>query len=243
MLTVAICDDNKPTLEFLEKEIDTLMCAVELEHSVAAFSSGEAFIEQHKISRFDVVFLDIKMPGMDGFEVAAKMRDVFDKTYIIFVTNEESLVYDSFDFQPFYFIPKSSPELTRERLKHVIDKLSAHISAFKKIVIPMPYGMKRSVDPADVMFIRSSGNNAEYHLRGGEKIKIRRKLDEIAEELSPLLFLRPHKSYAVNMGAIETIIFPRLQMFLEDGTLISISKSRRKETEEQYSEYLSNFGR
>ena len=243
MLTVAICDDDNPTLEFLKKEIDRLINDRELEHSISTFTSGRSFIEQHKSSHFDVVFLDIKMPEMDGFEVAAEMRDVFDKTYIIFVTNEDSLVYDSFDFQPFYFIPKSSPEMTKERLKHVIDKLTAHISAYKKIVIPMPYGMKRSVDPADIVFIRSSGNNAEYRLKDGERIRIRRKLDEIMEELSPLLFLRPHKSYAVNMGFIDTINFPRLQIFLEDGTVVDISKSRRKESEELYSEYLSNFGR
>ena len=243
MLTVAICDDNMEMLQFLEKEIDTLLSVNEMEHSISAFSSGKAFLEQHKISHFDVVFLDIKMPEMDGFEVAARMRDVFDKTYIIFVTNEDSLVYDSFDFQPFYFIPKSSSEMTRERLKHVVDKLTDHISAFKKIVIPMPYGMKRSIDPADLLFIRSSGNNVEYRLKDGEKIKIRRKLDEVMDELSPLLFLRPHKSYVVNMGSIDTINFPMLRIFLEDGTVIDISKSRRKEAEELYSEYLSNFGR
>lgn len=243
MLTVAICDDNSQILDFLEKEIDQLMWDNETEHSISVFSSGKEFLEQHKKTHFDVVFLDIKMPEMDGFEVAAKMRDVFDKTYIIFVTNEESLVYDSFDFQPFYFIPKSSPEMTRERLKHVTDKLMKHISAFRKIVIPMPYGQKRSIDPADILFIRSSGNNVEYRLKNGEKIKIRRKLDEAMEELSPLLFLRPHKSYAVNMGFIETVNFPRLELILEDGTVVDISKARRKEAEELYSEYLSNFGR
>lgn len=243
MLNAAICDDNRQMLEFLEKEIDKLMCEKEMEHGIFTFSSGKEFLEQHRISHFDVVFLDIKMPDMDGFEVAAKMRDVFDKTYIIFVTSEESLVYDSFDFQPFYFIPKSSSQITRERLTHVVDKLATHISAFKKIVIPMPYGQKRSVDPADILFVRSSGNNVEYHLRGGEKLRIRRKLDEVTEELSPLLFLRPHKSYAVNMGFIDRINFPRLEMFLGDGTVIGISKARRKEAEELYSEYLSNFGR
>ena len=243
MMTAAICDDNKQTLDFLEQEIHSLLCRHEIEHSISAFSSGKAFLEQHKSAHFDVVFLDIKMPDMDGFEVAAQMREVFDKTYIIFVTNEDSLVYDSFDFQPFYFIPKSSPEITRERLKHVTDKLTAHISAFRKIAVPMPYGSKRSVDPADILFIRSVGNNVEYHLKGGEKLRVRRKLDEAMEELSPLLFLRPHKSYAVNMGAIETISFPRLQIFMEDGTFVGISKSRRKESEEQYGEYLSNFGR
>ena len=243
MLNVAICDDNRQMLEFLEKEIDSLMSDREMEHSIYTFSSGKEFLEQHKKSHFDAVFLDIKMPDMDGFEVAAKMRDVFDRTYIIFVTSEESLVYDSFDFQPFYFIPKSSPEITRERLRHVADKLTTHISAFKKIVIPMPYGQKRSVDPADILLIRSSGNNVEYRLKNGEKIRIRRKLDEAMEELSPLLFLRPHKSYAVNMGFIETVNFPRSEILLEDGTVVDISKARRKEAEELYSEYLSNFGR
>ena len=243
MLTVAICDDNRRILEFLEKEIGKFMCDKEMEHVISVFSSGKAFLEQHKVSHFDVVFLDIKMPDMDGFEVAAEMREVFDKTYIIFVTDQDSLVYDSFDFQPFYFIPKSSPEITRERLKHVIDKLADHVSAFKRIVLPMPYGSRRSVDPADILFIRSSGNNVEYRLKSGEKIKIRRKLDEAMEELSPLLFLRTHKSYAVNMGAIDTVDFPRLQMLLKDGTVVDISKARRKEAEEQYSEYLSNFGR
>ena len=243
MLTVAICDDNKLTLEFLEKEIGMLMCEREIEHNISNFSSGKVFIEEHKKTYYDAVFLDIKMPVMDGFEVAAKMRDVFDKTYIIFVTNEDALVYDSFDFQPFYFIPKSSPEMMRERLKHVVDKLTKHISAFKRIVIPLPYGVKHSINPVDILFLKSSGNNVESHLKGGEKIKIRRKLDEAMDELSPLLFLRLHKSYAVNMGFIKTINLPRLQVFLKDGTVVGISKARKKETEELYSEYLSNFGR
>lgn len=243
MLTVAICDDNKLTLDFLNREIETLMSDHEMEYNISTFLSGKVFIEQHKQSHFDVVFLDIKMPDMDGFEVAAQMRDVFDKTYIIFVTNEETLVYDSFDFQPFYFIPKSSPEMMRERLKHVVDKLAMHISAFKRIAIPLPYGIKHSINPVDILFLKSSGNNVEYHLKDGEKIKIRRKLDEAMDELSPLLFLRLHKSYAVNMGFIKTLNLPRLQVLLKDGTVVDISKARKKEAEELYSEYLSNFGR
>ena len=70
-----------------------------------------------------------------GFDVAKQMREISKDTYLIFITTESSLVYDSFDFQPFYFIPKGKPQVFEERLRHVAGKLALHTAANEKILI------------------------------------------------------------------------------------------------------------
>lgn len=66
------------------------------------------------------------MPDIDGFEVAKRIRASLDTTQIVFVTTEDSLVYDSFDYQPFCFIPKTTPEILNVKLETVIKKLAAN---------------------------------------------------------------------------------------------------------------------
>ena len=82
----------------------------------------------------------------------------------------------------------------------------------------------------------------EYSIKGREPIKVRRKLDEAMYELDSNLFVRLHKSYGVNMDFIKKIDFSELTVLLKDDSLLTISRSRKKEAEAAYIEYLRHFG-
>lgn len=143
MLRVAICDDNKPMLDFLERKLNEMFMETEMKCGISTFLSCRAFLESNTRNPFDVVFLDIVMPDIGGFEAAKQIRAFSRDEYIIFITTESSMVYDSFDFQPFYFIPKSKLRVTENRLRDVVNKLSLHISTNKKIVIQGAYESKK----------------------------------------------------------------------------------------------------
>lgn len=241
VIKVAICDDNKPTLDFLERTIDELLSKNGLRHENSIFTLGTDFLVKHKEAPFDVVFLDVLMPDIGGFEVAKQVRKVSKGTYIIFITSESSLVYDSFDFQPFYFIPKSKPSITMEKLKYVINKLCIHMAAYEKVLIVGAYDNKRYVSPEEILYIKSNLNNAEYHLCDGSVQTVRNKIEGIFLSLSPYLYARPHNRFIINMAHIDDVDFPNMEIILDNGEIVKISRGYKKEFDEAYLRYMRNF--
>lgn len=241
MMYIAICDDNKPMLDFLNDRIDDILTENGIAHEVTAFQSGQDFIDSHVKRPFDVVFLDIVMPEPNGFETAKQVRRISRDTYIIFITTEDSLVYESFDFQPFYFIPKSTPRITEEKLKHVVHKLSVHMAAGEKLLISGAYENKRYVSPSEILYIKSSVNNVEYHLISGETQAVRGRLDDVLKTLNPYVFARTHNRYIVNMSHIDVTDYPNMEIRFDNGEFVGISRGYKREFEESYIRFTRNF--
>lgn len=241
MMYIAICDDNKPMLDFLNGKIDDLLTENGRAHELTVFQSGQDFIDSHIKCPFDVVFLDIVMPEPNGFEIAKQVRKISRDTYIIFITTEDSLVYESFDFQPFYFLPKSKLRITEEKLKHVIHKLSVHMAAGEKVLISGAYENKRYVSPSEILYIKSSVNNIEYHLIAGETQAVRGRLDDVLKSLNPYIFARTHNRYIVNMSHIDKTDYPNMEIQLDNGEFVGISRGYKREFEESYLRYTRNF--
>lgn len=240
MISVAVCDDNKVFLEILINFIRDKFAKNNVECTVSGFQSGKDFLYMHTEKHYDVVFLDIAMPGMNGFDVAKEIRRVSEKTYIIFVTTETGLVYDSFDFRPFQFIPKSSPELLQSRLDYVINKLLLHMNANKSIYFDLPYNEKKSLAPNDIIYIKSDSNYLEI-ITIKEELRIREHIDNVINMVSPDLFVRVHNRYLVNMKHIGKIDYPNSEILMDNGKLINISRAHKKSLEEAYNSFLHNF--
>ncbi len=157
MVRVAVCDDNKVFLEMLVRMVKEKLEEYNVANRITDYMSGTVFLEHHKKDPFDIVFLDIIMPDMDGFEVAKEIRKISAKTYIIFVTTERSLVYDVFDFEAFDFVPKDSFELLEGKLNRVINRLSEHLSAYMKICLDISLGEKKVIAPCEIVWVQSKG--------------------------------------------------------------------------------------
>lgn len=213
------------------------------EYSIQKFTSSIDFLLKYKNEFFNAVFLDIVMPDEDGFKIAEEICRISEQTYIIFVTTESMLVYDSFNFHPFDFIPKVSSDIMEKKLKTTLKRLSLRFAKEKRITINLPHNKTMPVKMSDIMFLSSSGNNIIYYLKDKSSIEIRRKLLDAEKELDTAIFLRTHKSFIVNMSFIENINYHSLTIDLKDGILVPISKTYKKETEKRYNEYLSKFGR
>ena len=123
MLKIAVCDDNESFLETLKKIISESARDYFKDINVQCFNNGQRLLNQHKCLFFDVIFLDIDMPEFTGFDVAEILRKQRRDCYIIFVTNHNELVYGSMEFQPFYFIQKSSVSRLNKDVVNVLNKL------------------------------------------------------------------------------------------------------------------------
>lgn len=241
MINVAVCDDNKAFLELMCRAVNEMMTEFGVAFQVTDYLSGTVFLEHHKQEPFDVVFLDIVMPKQNGFEIAKEIRKISEKTYIIFVTTEDGLVYDSFDFRPFYFVPKSSSELFKARLYHVIEKLAAHLFAKRPIYLEMAFGEKRYVEPSEIISVTSKANYIDYCLSSGEILHVRGRMEDAENILSPRLFARIHNRNIINMAHVKRPDYPNNQIIMNGDRTINISRKYKKEFDEAYTKYLRDF--
>ena len=107
MLRIAICDDDQALLHSYKNRIKALFESKHVDAIIFDYTKGSKLITECKEVPFDLIFLDIDMPEMSGFDVAEKINDINADTVIIFVTNEEQLVYRSLRYSPFRFIRKA----------------------------------------------------------------------------------------------------------------------------------------
>lgn len=238
-MKVAVCDDNKVMLEFLSEYISDAFMSYNVPYEISYFTKGKEFIEQHKENPFDVVFLDIKMPDINGFEAAKCVREISEKTYIIFVTTESGLVYDSFDYHPFYFIPKGKKEILRSKLKSVIGKLIEQLKSNYPICFEMPHGEKKYVKTSEVIYVTSKSNYVDVVCKL-ETIHIRRKLENLLAELPPKSFARINNRIIVNMFFVGRVDNTRMKVTLYDGTELNVSRTYKAEFSKKYNIYLRN---
>lgn len=241
MIGIAVCDDNKVMLQYLKIQISNSFNQKLVKHNINEFLRGTDFIEQHKKTPYDVVFLDIKMPDMNGFEVAKSIRRISKKTYIIFITTEESLVYDSFDFQPFYFIPKGNTKQLEACIHSVINKLITYMAAIEPIQLELPYNDKKYVLPSKIVLVKSYKNYLDVICEEQDTIRVRGNMEYAVQILPSLMFSRIHNRYIVNMKHIAKVDYPNCVIYVDNGEEIEMSRAYKKTFEQEYNLFLRNF--
>ncbi|MCH5208905.1 MAG: response regulator transcription factor [Oscillospiraceae bacterium] len=234
MIRAAICDDEKAMLENLQKHITTEYKKQDIEIGIEQFISGGELLNAHKENAFDVVFLDIDMPEISGFDIAESMNGG-ENTLIVFVTTHDELVYSSLKFRPFRFIRKAYLE---SELPETLAAVNAEISkrnAGRKFPMRTKTG-EVFLDLGSIEYIEIYGHTLRVSIFGGEPIECYGSLGALEEQLSALDFVRVHKSYLVNLKYIFSI--ERTQIVLDDKTVIPLSRYKSAEVKAKFKNYL-----
>ena len=199
MLRIAICDDNEIMLENLKGIISDAFSEHTTDFEVSEYLGGLLLLNEHKLTPFDVIFLDIDMPKVSGFDAAKQLRDEFSNCFIIFVTSHSELVYESMDFQPFHFIRKNCSVPIEESAALIVKKLMKHIKQNEKIILDD--GSRRmAVYIRDIVYLESDKHYINYFIKNADKpIKMRESITECEEKYKDYDFVRIHKRYLINL--------------------------------------------
>lgn len=233
------------------RRISNLLTSVEQITVIEECSEGKTAIARINELKPDLVFLDVNMKDMNGFEVLQNVH-ITPKPIVVFVTAHENYAIDAFDYEAFDFILKPYRD---ERFYRTIDKLlkqspkeidqnfEKKLKEFfklnigvknihKPVRIPVKQGHRTILlEPENIKYICASGYYAEIYTEEN-KYLLRESLNNLIELLGNKNFIRIHRSAIVNINFIKEIVhseFSELDVRMKDNKLIRVSKSNKKD--------------
>jgi DNA-binding LytR/AlgR family response regulator len=230
-IKIGICDDRAEDIGRLKEALYSYNPSFQ----IIEYTDGDQLLEdcEEKKYPFDLLFLDIYMPLINGIELAGKIRSLMNDVKIIFVSSSKDHYSDAYDVFAFHYLIKP---IDSNKLNYVLDHALINIRKERSCQIQFSYkGANYRLLCMDILYVESRDKLILFHTLEGAVLKCYAKLTDIMDQLPRESFVRCHQSYAVNMLHIKEMTDSSLRI---DDMNISISRKYRKESKDKYYEYL-----
>lgn len=199
--TIAIVEDSDDAYQRLAEHIDRFAKENGQEFDVTRFSSGNPFLEQKDLG-FNIVFLDIELPDLDGLSIARRLRETNKVCSIVFVTNLAKYAQYGYEVDAISYLVKP---VTYDSFALVFRKA---INAYAQneeydFVFKIPGGMQK-ISAKRLMYVEIVSHIIVYHLVD-ETIEKTGTMSKVEKVLAPFGFLRCHNAFLVNPMFIRGI--------------------------------------
>lgn len=238
MIKIAICDDEKESLNELYIKISELFENEDfkIDIQIDLYSDSKAFMDILMDNiEYDILFLDIEMPGVNGLKIAEYIYNKRYNTKIVYVSHHEKYIIETFGYNFIWFLPKNVidrdlPKVIK-KIKEIIkiDELKYEFKSERTIV-------KVSLKDIYYFEINTDQKNHINLITDKQKYPMRKPLREVEEIMLNEFFVRSHSSYLINIRHISK--FNANSIILDNGEKIPMSKNNKKEVLNKYKEYL-----
>ena len=239
MLKAIIIDDEPYCCEILAAMLDADCPEVTV---ISICNNGADALKSIKEFFPDIVFLDVEMPKMNGFEMLEQLPAI--NFHLIFTTSYDQYALKAIRFSAIDYLLKP---VDREELKVAVQKvkdrfqipvpqqLEILLQKFKhpsqpvnKIALPTMEGLQM-IPIERIVSCESDDNYTLLKLKNGKKLLITRSLKEMEESLEQHSFTRVHRSYLVNLNEIEKYIKGEGgYLVMSDGTTIDVARNKKE---------------
>lgn len=227
LINFLLCDDNVEDLKNLENSL--LRYSFELpdyiQYHVDTCSSGLDFLKLCHEKTYQVTFLDIEMPGINGLEAAQSLRQTNENIIIIFVTSYNQYLRDSFNVQPFQYLDKPIDYDILSNLCNIITKKIAK-STHNIISIETEQG-DILINLDELMYIEVSNRKLlTFHLTNQKIYNTKSVMKNWVNTLSDYGFVVPCRGMLVNVNFIRVIA--KDTIILKNGDTLPLSRRQAK---------------
>ena len=239
MIKAIIIDDEVHCVDTLSMLLADCCPQVEVTDICLSAKKGLEAIER---SQPDVVFLDIEMPVMNGFEMLENFKKI--PFAVIFTTSYDQYAIKAIRFSALDYLlkPIDDEELVNainkislqktlpaeEQFRMLIDKVQHKKNSLTKVAIPTGEGFEL-IPSEEIIYFEADDHYTRLFLKNKNKIIACRTLKEMEEQLDDFAsFLRVHHSYIVNLNEVTKYIRGEGgYLVMSDGTTVNVSRSRK----------------
>ena len=233
-MDIAVVDDEKA----IREHICGLVEEQQPESRIEAYATGGELLASGK--RFDIVFLDIQMEGMNGIEAARNLREKnanlgVEDTVLVFITGIKDYVFDAFDLYAFQYLLKPIDE---RKFAEVLERAVREAAKKKERRVLFIKSRNLTLDQSEILYIESRAKKVEIHTVR-QTIEIYAAMDELEGQLGDE-FYRCHRAYIVNMDCITE--YDSESITLTNGDRVYLTKKKYGEFVKAYMWHLQNGG-
>ena len=235
MFRLAVCDDDNSSLILMLSLIEEYRLVSPFHFEYASFHNGlelASVLEHGK--HFDIYCLDIVMPGFDGIELGKEIRNYDKSAQIIYFTSSPEFALDSYSVKAANYILKP---ITREKLFSTLNEVLEHMKHMEETAITVKDNQGiHKILLSNLVYAEAMGRKVIYHLNSNRTLECSIRFSEVCNTLLEYsYFIKPHRSYIVNMNYINTI--ENTEITLQSPATIPIAQGKGKEIKDFYLEF------
>lgn len=233
---IYLCDDNLDFIDIITDKLKSIGISVQRQCEIKPFSDIRKMIELFEHYAADVVFLDIDMPYMTGFEAAKRLQKIKENVNIIFVTSHEDKVFQSYEYHPFWFVRKSHLEDLQIVLSRLFTKIDSEYEDKQPMFKLIAENRTIEIDIKNVIYIQAYKHYIIIKNSNSNEIQIRCKISDAQQQLAQFHFVRIQNSIIVNCRFISQVT--RKTVILQNAEEFNISRDKIDYVKKEYQKFM-----
>lgn len=237
-MKIAVCDDETAELCHITSLLNEYMLEKSIDFAVYAFQSPVELIcqIQNKI-HYDILILDIMMPAIGGIDAAKEIREYDKNVKIIFLTSSPEFAVDSYSVGAYYY---SLKPIWREKLFSLLDGVILEIDKQDKecLIVKCKNGITR-IPINSLEYCEIVNKTIMYYLSNATALESIGSMTELETTLLKYSrFLKPHRSFVVNINFIKSLNMGEILM--ENGSKIPVPRGKYNVIKQAFLEFSFN---
>lgn len=231
-MRIAICDDEELYRVELKTILDKLL--INVDYNIDTFDDGNRLIESFKAQPYDILFLDIEMPAVDGITLAKSLRAISEKVFIVFLTSHVEYAIEGYEVNALRYLTKP---VDIEKLKEVIRYVQEKQGAVRQLIIKED-GEELLININDVIYLESMNQNVRIVTTQGEHV-IRYNIGDFEEQLKNDGFFRSHRGYLISLAKVKKL--SKNDVIMEGDVILPVSRSNVKALKDALYTYVEGL--
>ncbi|MDD2510439.1 MAG: LytTR family DNA-binding domain-containing protein [Syntrophomonas sp.] len=233
-MKIAICDDDSPELDRISSFIATYRQEMKVSLTYKTFQSATELLSTMSSGDYDILLLDILMPGISGMQAAHEIRAFDAGVRIIFLTSSPEFALESYAVKAYDYILKPA---SKDKLFSILDALIAEEQKpLEGLTVKTQTGMSRILF-SKLAFVEVMNKRLYFHLADGSVQEVPASLAYFEDKLlSRPEFVKVHRSYIVNLWQVGELRSKEITTLA--GNTLPISRLLYRKVREAYMEHL-----
>lgn len=235
MQRIAIVDDETDQAERTAWYVREYMKSKNTDAIIEIYNSGTELAKTSAL--YDLMFLDIEMPEINGINLARKIRQTNHKLHIVYVTNFSKYRDAAFMVHAYGYIKKP---VSKEKIHEILnDFLNESRDKKNTVVLKQIDGTNYITDVSNICYFEYIGNRKiNVYMYNNDCIRISTSLSKLESEYEAYGFASPHKSYLVNLNRVKDFDMKECVLLFDNGMTINTAQKRKKTFQSVLSEHF-----